>query len=66
MMTPLTEEEKRSRPLNVEEVAEYLQIHPNTIFKWIKAGKLKAYKVGREWRIKRDDLDSFIVEKPSK
>ena len=65
-MTPLTEEEKKARPFNVEEVAEYLRIHPNTILQWIKAGRLKAHKVGREWRIKRYDLDSFIDENPSK
>ena len=65
MMAPLTEEEKSSRPLIVEEVAEYLQIHPATVLKWIKAEKLKAYKVGREWRIKRDELESFMYTKPS-
>ncbi len=37
--------------LSTEEVAERLQVDEQTVRRWIKSGKLKAVKPGREWRI---------------
>ena len=39
------------RFLSTEEVAERLQVDEQTIRRWIKSGKLEAFKPGREWRI---------------
>ena len=44
----------------LEEIAELLQVTRRTIYTWIKDGKLKAFKVGRGWRVSRADLDSFL------
>src|SRR4051794_14115496 len=44
----------------VEEVAERLLVDPQTVRRWIKSGKLKAYKPGREYRILSSDLDTFL------
>lgn len=41
---------------SVEEAAEILRVHPNTIRNLIKADKIKAEKIGRQWRIRRDTL----------
>lgn len=35
----------------VEQAAEYLQVHYNTIRRWIKQGVIPAFKIGRFWRI---------------
>jgi excisionase family DNA binding protein len=32
-----------------------------TIRDWIRTGRLKAYKAGRMWRIKREDLDAMLA-----
>ena len=56
----LTEEEKASRPFTVEDAADYLQVHVNTITRMIKEGKLKAGKVGREWRIAREEVERLL------
>ena len=56
----LTEGEKASRPFNVEEVADFLRIHPKTISKWLSEGKIKGVKVGREWRIPRSEIDKIL------
>ena len=45
---------------NVKQVSEYLQISTKTILGYIKNGKLKAFKVGREWRIRETSLNEFI------
>lgn len=44
----------------IEEIAERLLVDPQTVRRWIKSGKLKAYKPGREYRILSSDLDEFL------
>ena len=44
----------------VKEVGEKLKMHRNKIIKLISSGELKAYKIGKSYRIKRSDLDSLI------
>lgn len=43
-----------------EQVAKILQVHHLTVLKFIKQKKLKAIKLGRVYRIKDKDLDSFL------
>ena len=46
--------------LTVSEVAEFLRIAPNTVYRWCRAGKLRAIKIGKDWRIEQNDLDQFL------
>ncbi|MBI4235307.1 helix-turn-helix domain-containing protein [Candidatus Peregrinibacteria bacterium] len=43
-----------------EQVANILQVHPFTILKFIKVGKLKGIKLGRVYRIKQSDVENFL------
>lgn len=43
-----------------EQVANILQVHPFTILKFIKSGKLKGIKLGRVYRIKESDVQEFL------
>lgn len=43
----------------VEQVAEMIDMHPKTIRKFIREGRLKANKVGKRWRITGHDLSVF-------
>lgn len=45
-----------------EQVSQILQIHPFTVLKFIKQGKLKASKLGRVYRIRKSDVDKFLDE----
>ena len=45
---------------SVKEVADILDMNPETIKRYIHREELKAYKVGREWRIKVSDLEKFV------
>lgn len=40
----------------VEQVAELLNLHPKTVRRFIQDGKLKARKIGKQWRISGADL----------
>lgn len=50
--------------LTVEEVADLLQVSVETVRGYInrKRNKLPAFKVGREWRVRRKDLDRWVEE----
>jgi excisionase family DNA binding protein len=45
-----------------QEVAELLKISYMTVFRWIRAGKMKAYKLGKQYRISKEELDKFLEE----
>ena len=42
------------------QVAEIMGLTRQTIYNYVKAGKLKARKIGKEYRIKEEDLKEFI------
>lgn len=44
----------------IQEVAILLKVSYLTVFRWIKSGKLKSYKAGKQHRIHFDDINSFI------
>ncbi|PAV27996.1 DNA-binding protein [Virgibacillus profundi] len=46
--------------MTVSQVAEYLQLSEMTTYKLVQEGKIPAFKIGRHWRVKRDDLDELI------
>jgi len=48
--------------LTSEQVASLLQVHPFTVLKYLKEGKLPGVKIGRMYRIKECDVESFLEE----
>ncbi len=46
--------------MTISQVAEYFQISEMTTYKLVQEGSIPGFKLGRNWRIKRDDLDEFI------
>ncbi len=46
--------------LTTTEVLEYLQVNLRTVYRLIKAGKLPAVRVGRQWRFRKRDLDAWL------
>jgi excisionase family DNA binding protein len=48
--------------MNVEEVADFFRVSNQTIYNMLRAGKLPAVKVGREWRFPRDKIKAMVFE----
>jgi excisionase family DNA binding protein len=48
------------RFLTVEEIAGRLQVSDQTVRRWVKSGKLAAFKPGKELRIRPRDLEEFL------
>jgi len=48
--------------LTVEEIAQELKVPLDTVRGWIRRKELTAYRPGREYRVKREDLEKFLQE----
>lgn len=44
-----------------EQVAEFLQLDKETVYRLIRRRQLAATKIGRTYRIPREDLDTFLI-----
>lgn len=42
------------------ELADKLKVNIMTIYRYIKAGKITAYKIGKEFRIEKKEFDNFL------
>jgi excisionase family DNA binding protein len=52
--------------LTTEEVLAYLQVNLRTIYRLIKAGKIPAVRVGRQWRFRKRDIDAWLDSQRSR
>lgn len=52
--------------MTITQVAEYFQISEMTTYKLVQQGKIPAFKIGRHWRVKKEDLSEFIEKLKNK
>lgn len=52
------------RLLSVDDVAAYLGVMRDTVYKWIVRHGLPARKVGRLWKFRRSEVDQWFNEQP--
>jgi len=52
----MTTETSLSPVITVRGLAEYLRIHPSTVYRLLKHGLLPGFKVGSDWRFNREDI----------
>ena len=48
------------RWLSVEEIAAYLGIKRDTVYKWVERRNMPAHKMGRLWKFRREDVDHWV------
>jgi excisionase family DNA binding protein len=44
-----------------EQVADYLQLSKDTVYRYIREGRLTASRLGRNYRIPRENVDLFLL-----
>ena len=49
-----------------QELADKLQVNIMTIYRYIKAKKLRAYKIGKEFRIDKNEFNKFLEKVKTK
>ena len=58
-------EKKNKEILTAKEVADYLNLHPLTVHKYAREGKIPAFKIGTDWRFHKKYIERWIKEKLS-
>jgi excisionase family DNA binding protein len=56
----MTTKETQECLLTPEEVARRLNVSLVTVGRWLREGKLKGVKAGRQWRVRENDLQKFL------
>jgi excisionase family DNA binding protein len=51
-----------SKILTLSQVADYLKVHKNTIYRLVTRNRLPAFKVGHDWRFDSDSLERWRQE----
>ena len=49
-----------TRVMNVDEVARYLRVVPDTIYRKARRGEIPAIKMGKVWRFPKETLDKWL------
>jgi len=49
--------------LTTKEVAEYLSVHPLTVHRYAREGKIPGFKIGTDWRFHKKYLEKWIKQK---
>ena len=50
----------QNRWISVDEIASYLGIKRDTVYKWIADKKMPAHRLGRLWKFKKNEVDEWI------
>jgi excisionase family DNA binding protein len=47
--------------LTLPEVADYLRVHPSTIYRLLKQQRIPAFKMGSDWRFNQESIDLWRI-----
>lgn len=50
------------RWLSVDEIAEYLGVAKDTVYTWVTSKGMPGHKVGRFWKFKKENVDTWVRE----
>jgi len=51
---------------NIKKVADYLGVHPSTIYRYAQTNKIPAFKIDSDWRFSRKHIDQWIDQRVEK
>jgi excisionase family DNA binding protein len=46
--------------MTLEEVAEFLHVHPSTIYRLLKKRTIPAFKMGSDWRFNQESIERWV------
>ena len=49
--------------LTVREICDLLQVHQSTIYKLVRQGNIPRFRVGADWRFRKDLIERWVAEK---
>ena len=57
---------KRTQIMTLKEAAKYLGVHTITVYRLIQSSDMPVFKLGGQWRFKKDLLDNWLVDRMNK
>jgi excisionase family DNA binding protein len=51
-----------ARVLTLEEVADFLRVHPPTVYRLLRKAQIPAFKVGSDWRFHQESVERWVKE----
>jgi excisionase family DNA binding protein len=51
-----------SKIMTAREVAAYLRLNEVTVYKYAAEGKIPAFRVGKQWRFKKDKIEAYTEQ----
>jgi excisionase family DNA binding protein len=48
----------------IKEVAQYLGVHPSSVYRMLKRGELTGFKIGSDWRFNLEAIEKWRLERP--
>lgn len=61
-MPPSPLEPESESLMTLQEVAEYLRLSEDTIYKKAQAGEIPGFKIGKQWRFRRSEIDEWLKQ----
>lgn len=52
--------EMEDRWLSVDEISKHLGVSIDTVYRWIERHSMPAHRMGRLWKFKKDEIDSWV------
>ena len=52
---------QRTQVMTLKEISKYLGVHEMTVYRLLKTKKLPGFKVGGQWRTKKEVLDNWLL-----
>ena len=49
--------------LTVKEICDLLQVHQTTVYKLVRQGRIPSFRIGTDWRFRKDLIESWMAEK---
>jgi excisionase family DNA binding protein len=49
--------------LTLDETAEFLKVHPSTVYRLLKKKQIPAFKMGSDWRFNQESIERWISER---
>jgi excisionase family DNA binding protein len=46
--------------LTLEEVAQFLHVHPSTVYRLLKRRSIPAFKIGSDWRFNQESIERWV------
>jgi len=48
--------------MTLDEVAEFLHVHPSTVYRLLRGRSIPAFKVGSDWRFNKESIERWITK----